>query len=108
MQEGKEKISDLLQQQLRAILQFEEENNTKLIKVMNTLGKNSSRYWSVIKDKGTQSINTLKDRHGKLATTKQETLNAAFNYFQSLFKTKVDNNPAETVQTSSWVGWYPK
>ena len=37
LQEGKDKISDLLQHQLRAILQFTEENNTKIRKVMDTL-----------------------------------------------------------------------
>ena len=62
---------------------------------MSTLGKNSSRYWSVIKDADTQPINTLKDKYGKLATTKQGTLDAAFDYFQNLFKAKGDNNPAK-------------
>ena len=79
---------------------------------MRTLGKNSSKYWSVIKDADTQSINTLKDRNGKLATTKQGMLNAAFDYFRSLFKAKVDNNPAETVQTGGtplcWTPATPK
>ena len=67
---------------------------------MSTLGQSSSRYWSVIKDTDTQPINTLKDRYGKLATTKQGTLNASSNYVQDLFKAKGDNNPAETVQTN--------
>ena len=80
LQQGKDMISNLLQQQLRDILQFTEENNTKIRKVMNTLGKNSSRYWSVIKDTDTQPINTLKDRYAKLSTTKQGTLNAAFHF----------------------------
>ena len=72
----------------------------KMRKAMGTLGKNSSKYWSVIKDMDTQPINTLKDKHGKLAKTKQGTLDAAFDYFQDLFKAKAGMNPATVEQTS--------
>ena len=67
---------------------------------MGNLGKNSSNYWSVIKDTDTQPINTLKDKHRKLASTKQGTLEAAFKYFQDLFKAKPRTKPAEVVRAS--------
>ena len=98
LQETKDKISDLLHKQLRAILQYTVESSTKMRKAMGALGKNSSRHWSVIKD--TQSINTLKDKHGKLAKTKQGTLDATFDYFQDLFKAKPSTNPAKAVRAS--------
>jgi hypothetical protein len=100
VQETKDKISDLLHQQLRAILQSTLESGTKMRKAMGALGKNSSRYWSVIKDTDTQPINTLKGKYGKLAKTKQGMLDAAFDYFQDLFKAKPSTNPVETVRTS--------
>ena len=95
----KNEIDLLLNEKLKAILQFEEVNNTKMRKAMRTMGKNSSKYWSVIKDADTQSINTLRNSKGKLATSRKETLNVAFEYFQNLFKAKTDNNPAEEVPT---------
>ena len=73
---------------------IDDEREITTMKVMSTLGNNSSRYWSVIKDADTKPINTLKDKYGKLAKTIQGTLNAALDYFPNLFKAKDGTNPA--------------
>ena len=59
-------IENQLKEKIIATLKWEEDHHIKMRKLLNSIGKNSSKYWSIIRGKdGSISVNTIKNQKGR-------------------------------------------